>query len=82
MIGRLLSIAALVLLAGASPASSNDLQPQHAKNIAACKEALRSGYFQLRIDFAHCVNLANGRAWINERRPHFDLMELAAAKEL
>jgi hypothetical protein len=45
MMGRLLSIAAVMLLAGTSPASSYDLPAQHAKSIAAAKELMIAEQF-------------------------------------
>jgi hypothetical protein len=74
----LLRIAFILSLLG-SPALSGDQHP-HTKAIAVCKEAMRSGYFQLRVEFAVCVNLANAREWGS--KPHWDLMEYAAAREL
>ena len=76
-----LRIAFILFLLG-SPAWAVDLNTRHVQDIERCKMALKSGFFERRIDYAHCVNLANARLWIEANKPNFDLMEYAARREL
>lgn len=54
----------------------------HTKAIFACEDKMNSGHFKRRLDFAHCVNAANARAWKEDRTPHLDLLNHAMAQEL
>jgi hypothetical protein len=71
-----------ILFLFGSTAHAEDIGARHVRDIAKCKSALKSGFFERRIDYAHCVNLANARLWIDANKPHFDLMEYAARREM
>mgnify|MGYP007078515744 CR=1 FL=1 len=78
---NVLRVAAILLVLSAAPAMA-DADSRHEREIASCKRKLASGVFKKRMEFAACVNLANGRWWTSTRAAHFDLFESAAAQEL
>ncbi len=82
MMRATLPVAALLLMFGSMCASAESPAARHEREIADCKRKLASGAFKRRMEFAVCVNIANGRWWTSTRSPNFDLFESAAAQEL